>query len=138
MTAGAKVVVGLCLALFATVLAARLAFEASQAGNQPGLQAWAEDRMQFVSWNGDKWTTWIRGSKFELVPQDAGDWSRHSNSSLAFIGWDGEPWQAKIDEKGFVLALRGNWHGTTQHASAIRYRDWQGENQLRTVAQLMH
>jgi hypothetical protein len=132
-------VAGLCLALFATVLAAKLAFEATtSAGVRPGLQPWGQDRMEFVSWNGDKWTSWIRGGKFELVPRVAGEWSRHSNSNLAFIDWNGEPWQAKIEDGVFLLAPRGNWRAPTERASAIRYRDWEGENQLRTVPQLTH
>jgi hypothetical protein len=54
------------------------------------------------------------------------------------VDWDGEPWQAKVEDKAFVLARRGNWRGPTTRANAIRYRDWRGENQLRTVPQLMH
>jgi len=133
----ARVVAGLGLAFFVTILAARLAFEATTAGGKPGAQPWAQNSMQFVSWNGEQWTTWIRGGRFELVPRDTGDWSRHSNASLAFVDWHGEPWQAKVDDKVFVLARRGDWRAPTERAGAIRYRDWQGKNQLRTVPQLM-
>jgi hypothetical protein len=92
--------------------------------------------MQFVAWNGARWTAWIRDETFEHVPQDPSRWSRHSNRSLAFIDWEGGPWQAKIDGEEFVLAHRGDWQEPTERATAIRYRDWTGKQQVRTVAQL--
>ena len=63
------------------------------------------------------------------------DASRHQ-VSLAFIDGQGQPWQAKIDGQQFLLAHRGNWQGRIERAGAVRYRDWRGNAQLRTVAQL--
>ena len=133
----AKVVLGLLAAFLVTILAARLAFYAtidtdSALANQP----WAQDRMEFVTWNGERWTAWIRDGAFEHVPQNSSRWSRHSNSSLAFIDWEGEAWQAKISGEDFLLAHRGDWQEPTERAAAIRYRDWAGRHQLRSLAQL--
>ncbi|HUO82671.1 MAG TPA: hypothetical protein VM616_07430 [Gammaproteobacteria bacterium] len=133
----AKVIMLLVAAVLATVVAARLAYNLSTASDgAPTNQPWVYDKMEFVAWNGEKWTAWIRDGRFELVPRNPGKWSRHSNVSLAFIDWAGEPWQAKIDGEMFLLAHRGDWKGPTKRAAAIRYRDWSGRQQLRTVAQL--
>lgn len=132
-----KVVLGVVTALLVTVVAAKLAFEATAyTGAVPVNQPWAHNTMEFVAWNGEKWTAWVRDDTFEQRPQNETQWSEHANISLAFIGWETEPWQAKIDGDTFLLARRGNWKGPTERASAIRYRDWKGENQLRTLAQL--
>jgi hypothetical protein len=92
--------------------------------------------MEFVAWNGEPWTAWIRDGTFQLVPQDSKRWSRHSNPTIAFVDWEGAPWQAKIDGEEFVLARRGDWQEATLRSNAIRYRDWTNSNQLRTAAQL--
>ena len=89
-----------------------------------------------MSWNNEQWTGWVREELFEQTPENTVDWHRPSNPSLAYIDWDGEHWQAKIEGEGVVLAHRGNWGGPTESASAIRYRDWSGQNRLRTLAQL--
>ena len=132
-----KVILGLLAAVFATIVAAQLAYKANpNTRSQPGNQAWAQNQMEFVAWNNERWTAWILGNKFEQLPQNSDKWSRHSNASLAFIDWEGEAWQAKIDADEFLLARRGDWNGTIERASAIHYRDWTGNDQLRTVAQL--
>ena len=132
-----KVVLGLVTAVVVTIVAAKLAFEATAyTGAERVNQPWAQNTMEFVAWNGEKWTAWVRDDTFEQRPQNEAQWSEHANISLAFIGWEYEPWQAKIDGDAFLLARRGNWKGSTERASAIRYRDWKGENQLRTLAQL--
>ncbi len=133
----ARVLWGLLFAFVATVVAARLAFEftAPEFSGQVN-EPWAQSRMEFVSWNNEQWTAWVRDEIFEQTPENTVDWHRHSNPSLAYIGWDGEPWQAKVEGESFVLAHRGNWSGSTESANAIRYRDWSGQNRLRTLAQL--
>ncbi|MCZ6656815.1 MAG: hypothetical protein O7C67_05920 [Gammaproteobacteria bacterium] len=132
-----KIVLGVMVAVLATVVAAKLAFEATAyTGAGPVNQPWAQNTMEFVAWNGEKWTAWVRDDTFEQRPQNESQWHEHANISLAFIGWEYDPWQAKIDGDGFLLAHQGNWKGSTKRASAIRYRDWKGENQLRTLAQL--
>ena len=132
-----KVVLGLSTAVLVTVVAAKLAYDATTyAGAWPVNQPWAQNSMELVAWNGEKWTAWVRESSFEQRPQNDEKWSRHANTSLAFIDWKGRPWQAKIDGDEFLLAYRGDWKGATEHGTAIRYRDWKGENQLRTLAQL--
>jgi hypothetical protein len=128
---------GLIAGALVAVLAARFAFEfTTRAGRQPGSEPWAQKRMEFVAWNGEQWTAWVRDNLFEQVPQDEGRWHRHANSSLAFTGWDGEPWQARIEGDQFLLARRGDWNGPIERTAAVRYRDWREKNQLRTVAQL--
>ncbi len=132
------VILGLLVAFVAAAAAARLTVEVTSGGPAgPVNEPWAQDRMEFVAWNGEKWTAWIREGEFELVPEDTGNWSRHSNDTLAFVDWNGEHWQAKVDDQAFELARRGNWQDDTQRAQAIRYRDWSGRNQLRTVDQLV-
>ena len=133
----AKALLALLAAFLATIVAARLAFEfTTRGGEEPANEPWVLNKMEFVSWNSEPWTAWVRDGAFEQIPQNAGYWHRHSKASLAFIDWDGEPWQVKIDGESFVLAPRGDWNGPTESATAIRYRDWSGTNQLRTLAQL--
>lgn len=132
-----KVVVIVAAAFLATIVAAQLAYQVNpNTRSNPGNQAWAQNEMEFVTWNDEKWTAWIRGDKFEHSPENAQKWSRHSKDSLAFIDWDGEAWQAKIEDGIFLLAHHGDWNGTIERAPAIRYRDWTGNNRLRTVTQL--
>ena len=132
-----KIVLTLVAAFAATILAAGFAFRATaNTGSAPATEPWAQSTMKFVSWNGERWTAWIRADAFEQLPQNNEKWSRHSNASLAFTDWDGKAWQAKIDGEEFLLAHRGDWNGPIERASAIRYRDWAGESKLRTVAQL--
>jgi hypothetical protein len=132
-----KVVLGVAAAVLATVVAAKLAFEVSvHPGDEPVNHPWAQNSIEFVAWNGEKWTAWIRDEAFEQRPQDVQKWSPHANISLAFIGWKGSLWQAKIDGEEFLLAHRGDWNDVSERGTAIRYRDWKGENQLRTLAQL--
>ena len=131
-----KFFVGLALFLL-PVLAAKLAYNVKTSpGADPVNVPWAQYSMEFVTWNGEKWTSWIQDDGFEHRPQNVADWGQHSTGSVAFINWENIPWQAKIEGDGFILAHHGDWLGHTEHASAIRYRDWQGNKQLRTVAQL--
>jgi hypothetical protein len=124
-------------AFIATVAAANLAFSIR---NTPAYDSthvpWAQARMEFVAWNQELWTGWIRADEFEQIPQNTNKWHRHSNASLAFTDWEGDAWQAKIDGDEFLLAHRGDWNGPIERAAAIRYKDWDGNNQLRTVTQL--
>jgi hypothetical protein len=132
-----KVVLGLSTVVLATVVGAKLAYDVTTyTGDGPVNQPWAQNSMELVAWNGEKWTAWIREASFEQRPQNDEKWSRHANASLAFIDWKGRPWQAKIDGDEFLLARRGDWKGATERGIALRYRDWKGENQLRTLAQL--
>jgi hypothetical protein len=132
-----RVILGLLAAVLVTVVPAKLVFEAtSDSGAEPANQPWAQNAMEFVAWNGEKWTAWIRDDDFELRPQKERPWQGHSNVSLAFVDWEGTPWQAKVDGNAFLLAHRGDWKSHTQRVAAIRYRDWTGNNQLRTPVQL--
>ena len=132
-----KVGFSLVVAILATVVAAKLAFESTVNPDiEPVNRPWAHNTMQFVSWNHEKWSAWIRHDTFEQLPQNTEKWSRHTNPSLAFIDWNGEAWQAKISGDNFILAQRGDWQGATERVEAIRYRDWQGNNKLRTTLQL--
>ena len=133
----AKIVLGLAAAVLATIVAAKVAYDATaHTSDAPANQPWATNTMEFVAWNGERWTAWIRDSAFEQRPQNEGRWSGHANASLAFIDWDGGHWQAKIDGDAFLLADRGDWNGSTERVAALRYRDWNGDNQLRTLDQL--
>lgn len=105
-------------------------------GDDPQNKAWSRSTMDFVAWNNEEWTARIHEGKFHLVPQNETDWSRHSNASIAFRDWDGIAWQAKIDGDMFLLARDGDWLEKIERVDALRYRDWAGSNQLRTVADL--
>jgi len=132
-----KAISGLILSVLVVILAAKITYNLNtDYGDEPANIAWAQNEMQFVAWNNEKWTAWIHNGAFELAPQNTDTWSRHSNISLAFTDWQGESWQAKIDGETFLLALRGDWQGTVEQVDAIRFRDWSGNNQLRTVAEL--
>lgn len=132
-----RVILLLGAAFIGTIVAANVAFNYTTASHRtPAQQPWALDTMEFVTWNGERWRAWIHNGAFELRPEREGKWKRHSNPSLAFLDGEGNNWQAKVDGDVFVLASRGNWEEPTQRAAAIRYRDWMGQEQLRTVAQL--
>ncbi len=132
-----KVFLGLAAAVLAVVLAAKITFNTSTGfGSEPSNQPWAQDTMEFVAWNGEKWTAWVHADLFEQLPQDTQAWNRHANASIAYTDWEGRSWQAKIDDEEFLLAHHGDWKGPVERSVAIRYRDWTGKNQLRTLAQL--
>ena len=132
-----KIVFGLAAAVLAAIVGAKLAYEITvHTGAEPDNRPWAQNSMEFVAWNGEKWTAWIRDDAFEQRPQNETRWSGHTNTSLAFIDWERKPWQVKIDGDAFLLAKRGDWKGSTERVTAIRYRDWEGDNQLRTLMQL--
>ena len=132
-----KVILGLIVSVLAAILAAKLTYNLNaDHGNEPANKAWAQNEMQFVAWNDEKWTAWVHDGAFELSPQNTDTWSRHSNASLAFTDWQGEARQAKIQGQKFLLAFQGDWQGTIEQVDAIRFRDWSGNNQLRTVAEL--
>jgi hypothetical protein len=132
-----KGILGLVAGVLAAIVAANLAFNATaNVGTQPVNEPWAQDRMEIVAWNNEKWTAWVVGDVFNQLPENKGRWSRHLNPSVAFTDWEGEMWQAKIDGDDFLLAYRGDWNGPIERSDAIRYRDWAGNNQLRTVTQL--
>ncbi len=132
-----KVLLGILVIALTPVVAARLLFNVtSDAGAEPINQPWAQNSMQFVTWNGEKWTGWVREDAFEHRPENDDRWSQHASPSLAFMDWEDTPFQVKIDGDSFLLAHHGDWQAHTERATAIRYRDWQGRNQLRTLAQL--
>lgn len=127
----------LVAAFLFVVMAAKVAYSVTAGPDDgPVTQPWSHDRVEFVAWNGEKWMATIRDGKFQLVPVNTRDWSRHAKSSIAFVHWDGEAWQAKIEHGEFLLARHGNWDGPVERSEAIRYRDWSGNNQIRTVTDL--
>lgn len=129
--------VGLPVAFLLAIAAAQYAYHVStDPGDEAVNEAWAQNKMEFVAWNNERWTAWIHEDRFEQTPQNTYEWSRHSNASVAFTGWDGEPWQAKIEGNMFLLAYQGDWQESVNQSDAIRYRDWSGHNQIRTVAEL--
>jgi hypothetical protein len=132
-----RVALSLLAAFLIVIAAAKLAYSVTaESGAEPVDRPWSQGNMEFVAWNNEKWTAWIRDGAFELVPQNTDEWSRHSNPTIAFSDWDGEAWQAKIEGNEFVLARRGNWAGPVERSEAIRYHDWSGNNQLRTMPDL--
>ena len=132
-----KLFLSLTAAVLVVVLAAKFTFNATaNSGSEPINQPWVQDKMEFVAWNGEKWTAWVHAGRFEQLPQDTQAWSRHANISIAFTDWEGGLWQAKIDDDDFLLAHHGDWEGPVERSEAIKYRDWTGRNQLRTLAQL--
>jgi hypothetical protein len=132
-----KGLLALAVLFVATIVGSSLAFDLKTASTrEAGSEPWALQRMEFVSWNNDRWTAWVKDDSFEHTPEESGYWHRHSNASLAFIDWDGELWQAKVAEESFILAHRGDWNMPTESVSALRYLDWSGEKQIRTLAQL--
>lgn len=132
-----KALVGIFAAFLLAIAAAQFAFQMTdKEGEGPGNEAWNRDRMEFIAWNNERWTAWIHDGAFEQLPEDTANWSRHAKSSIAYIDWEGEVYQAKIDGDKFKLVHRGNWGGDVEVSDAIRYRDWSGNKELRTVAEL--
>lgn len=132
-----RALLALMAAFLVAIAAAQYAYRVSvDPGDEPTTDAWSHNKMEFVAWNNVRWTAWIHNDGFEQVPEKSGKWSRHANPSIAFTNWDGEPWQAKVDGDMFLLAHLGNWQEPADRSEAIRYRDWSGHNQIRTVADL--
>jgi len=132
-----KAIAVLLSAVLVAVLASRLLYHATAGVDTVSTsQPWAQNSMEFVAWDDERWTAWIRDDRFELRPRAEGKWQPHINTSLAFTDWEGKPWQAKIEGQQFLLAYQGDWKGRIERTSALRYRDWRGYHQLRTVAQL--
>lgn len=132
-----RALVGIFAAFLVAIAAAQFAFQVTdKEGDGPGNVAWVQDRMEFVAWNNERWTAWIHNGAFEQVPENTANWSRHANPKIAYLDWDGAVFQAKIDGDSFLLARNGDWGGDVEVADAIRYRDWSGNKQLRTVAEL--
>ena len=132
-----RVLLVLAAAFLAAVMAARFAYSLStDIGDEPINPAWSQNEMQFVTWNGERWTTWVHDGAFELIPQNTRRWHRHANRTIAFTDWDGEQWQARVDGDEFLLARRGDWSADAVRTAALRYRDWSGDHRLRTVSDL--
>ena len=132
-----KAVVALVLAVAATIGAARVAFELTTDTNTgPVNEAWAQGAAEFRGWNSVRWTAWIVNGEFVQIPEDTARWHRHASPSIDFVDWEGVPVQARVDGDAFLVAEHGDWNGHVEHSEAIRYRDWDGARQLRTVAQL--
>jgi hypothetical protein len=132
-----KVLSGLLAAFLLVIVAAKVASNVSMdTGDQVVNEAWAQNKMEFVTWNDGQWTAWIHDGVFEQAPQDTDNWSRHTSPGIAFTNWQGEPWQAKIEGRVFLLAKHGNWQGPIERSDAIRYLDWYGNKRLRTIAGL--
>ena len=130
----AKIALGILVAVVCTIVAAKLAYDASvHAGPLAVNEPWAQNKMEFVTWNGNKWTAWVHDGAFEHRPQHEGTWHAHSKSTLSFLDWEGNPAKATIDDEVFVVVPYG---GATSHEAAIRYRDWNGESRIRTFNQL--
>lgn len=130
-------VAGLLLAVAATVGAARLAYELTTAASAgPVNEPWAQGEMKFRAWNSVRWTAWIIDGEFAQIPEQARSWHRHTDASVDYVDWEGVPRQAKVEGDTFLLAERGDWDGHVERSGAIRYLDWDGARQFRTVAQL--
>jgi len=133
----AKAFVAVFVAFLVAIVAARGAYlRSTDHGDHAPNQAWAQDRMKFIAWNSEKWTAWVSDDAFEKSPQNTAKWHRHANKSIAFIGWNGGHWQAKIDGDEILLARNGDWQGDVDRALAIRYLDWSGNEQIRSLEQL--
>ena len=83
----AKALLGLLAAFLATIGAARVAFELTRERTEgPIHEPWALGTMEYVAWNGEQWTAWIRDGSFEQTPQDTIDWHRHAKPSPFALG----------------------------------------------------
>jgi hypothetical protein len=132
-----RALLGIAAAFLVAIASAQYAYRtSSDPGDEPVNAAWAQNKMEFVAWNNERWTAWIHDGAFEQAPQDTDDWSRHSKASIAFTAWDGSAHQARIEGDMFLIAHQGNWDSTIDRVDAIRYRDWSGNKQIRTVAEL--
>ncbi|GEM_PF-5333866 len=75
----------------------------------------AGETLNFVTWDGTKWTVKLHGNGFLLAPN--GDWNKAVvDVVLRYVAWNGTNWAAKIHEGGFLHAPDGNW--ARAHADA--------------------
>lgn len=78
--------------------------------------------LEFVTWDGSKWSARIQDEGFLLAPN--GDWSRAAaDTVLRYLAWDGKKWAAKIQEGGFLHAPEGKWYWSQANA-VIQYLNW--------------
>jgi hypothetical protein len=71
-------------------------------------QSHADTIMNYISWDGSRWTARIQGNGFVHAPN--GNWQQsHADTIMNYISWDGSKWTAKIQGSGFVHAPNGNW-----------------------------
>ncbi|MCH2336897.1 MAG: hypothetical protein MK316_06485 [Pseudomonadales bacterium] len=129
-----KIVLGIFAAALCTIVAAKIAYDASGHPSSATVnEPWAQHKLEFVTWNGSNWTAWIRDEAFEHRPQKEGKWHSHAKRTLSYINWQGTPTKATIDGEAFMVTPHGV---DSSRQDAIRYRDWDGENRLRTFNQL--
>ncbi len=101
----ARVLTGFLAAVLLIIVAAKFASNMSMdTGDEPVNEAWAQQEMEFVTWNDGRWTAWIHNGVFEQTPQDAVNWSRHSSPSIAFTDWAGDPCSKLSSYKFFAYA----------------------------------
>jgi hypothetical protein len=87
-------------------------------------KAHADAIMNYVTWDGGKWTAKIEGNQFVHAP--GGDWSQaHADTIMNYVTWDGSKWTAKIDNGVFLHAPNGDW-SRAHKDSIINYITWDG------------
>lgn len=85
-------------------------------------RAQAGPTLEFVAWDGSKWSARIQGEGFLLAPD--GDWNRAAaDTVLRYLTWNGAKWAAKIQEGGFLHAPEGKWIWA-QANPVIQYLNW--------------
>ena len=58
-------------------------------------KAHADSILNYVTWDGTKWSAKIQGGGFLHAPN--GDWGRaHADTIINYVTWDGTKWSAKI------------------------------------------
>jgi hypothetical protein len=87
-------------------------------------QAHADAMINYLDWNGSKWTAKIQRGRFLHAPN--GDWSRaHSDDIIHYLAWDGTKWAARIQDGRFLHAPEGDWSAAHPDEVVI-YRTWDG------------
>jgi hypothetical protein len=112
-------------ARIATPIQAELSFLHAPGG--PGAnwsKAHPDTSINYLDWNGSKWTAKIQGERFLHAPN--GDWSKaHSDDVIHYLSWNGSKWAAKIEGGRFLHAPDGDWSKAHPDDIAI-YRTWDG------------
>jgi hypothetical protein len=73
-------------------------------------QDWSKSRpdtiINYITWDGNKWSAKLNGTAFVLAPN--GEWSKsRPDTFINYITWDHSKWSARVQSNGnFLLAKK--------------------------------
>lgn len=84
--------------------------------------------INYIAWDGTRWTAKFNGLLFVLAPNGNGDWSNsRTDAVMQYQTSDGSKWSVKLDQRRFLHAPNGDF--TKAHADdIIIYKSWDGKS----------